>query len=95
MSDDVVIVVTQSPPTVISPVIGEKGDKGDSGDSNFSFKQVAASSNWLIDHGLNKFPSVTVTDTSGNVIEGDVKMLTKNTLSIDFSAPFSGNAYLN
>jgi hypothetical protein len=56
--------------------------------------QGVPSDKWVINHGLNKYPSASITDTSGNVITGDVVHIDKNTLEANFSSSFSGEAYI-
>ena len=65
------------------------------GDKTYIHKQVIASNTWEITHNLYKYPSVSVVDTGGNVVIGDVEYTSLNTLVIKFTAPFSGTAYLN
>lgn len=72
------------------PVPTESG-----GDKTYIHKQVIASNTWEITHNLYKYPSVSVVDTGGNVVIGDVEYISLNTLVIKFTAPFSGTAYLN
>ena len=57
--------------------------------------QGAPSSSWLVTHDMNKYPSVTVVDSSDNVVEGEVEYNSLNTLTINFSGGFSGKAYIN
>jgi len=64
-------------------------------DANFVFTQGVPSATWNRTHNLNKFPSVTVVDTSKQIVIGDVIYTNTNSLVITFSAPFSGEAYLN
>lgn len=63
--------------------------------STFVYDQAVASNNWIIQHDLNKYPSVTVVDSANSVVVGDVNYLTSNTLEITFHGAFSGKAYLN
>ena len=63
--------------------------------SNFVFNQSIASATWVVQHDLNKFPSVTVVDSNKDIVYGNVRYNTLNTLTITFSAPFSGQAYMN
>ena len=65
------------------------------GDKTYIHRQVIASNAWEITHNLYKYPSVSVVDTGGNVVIGDVEYTSLNTLVIKFTAPFSGMAYLN
>lgn len=65
------------------------------GDKNFVFEQYSASNIWLIYHGLDKYPSVTIVDSANTVVCGDIVYLDANSLEVHFSAAFSGRAYLN
>ena len=65
------------------------------GDKTYLFTQATASDTWEIKHNLYKYPSVSVVDTGSNVVIGDIKYTSLNTLVIKFTAPFSGTAYLN
>jgi hypothetical protein len=64
-------------------------------DANFIFTQVIPSATWNITHNLGKFCSVTVVNTSNEIVVGNVTYVNDNSLTITFSAPFSGKAYLN
>ena len=64
-------------------------------DANFVFTQVIPSATWNITHNLGKFCSVTVVNTSNEIVIGNVTYVNDNSLTITFSAPFSGKAYLN
>lgn len=57
--------------------------------------QIMASSQWTIGHNLNKFPTVTIVDSSGNVVVGDIEYFDKNNVVLTFKSEFSGKAYLN
>lgn len=67
--------------------------------SSFKFAhihtQTSASSSWSITHGLGKYPSATVVDSAGSEVIGEVNYTDNNNLTITFTAPFSGKAYLN
>ena len=64
-------------------------------DANFVFTQGVPSATWNITHNLGKFCSVTVVDTSKQIVIGDITYTNDNSLTITFSAPFSGEAFLN
>ena len=64
-------------------------------DRFFEFNQATASNNWNISHNLNKFPSVSIADSGGSAVQGLISYIDSNNLTISFSAPFSGKAYLN
>lgn len=57
--------------------------------------QIDLSKDWIIPHGLGKYPSVTVIDDGDNVVYGDIKYITNNELMVSFNGAFSGKAYLN
>lgn len=63
--------------------------------TTFVFDQPSAEEEWTIVHNLNRFPSVTVVDSSGSVCIGEVLYIDENTVKCVFSAPFAGVAYLN
>lgn len=64
-------------------------------DKHFIFNQESSANVWNINHNLNKRPSVTIVDTGGNEVIGDVIYTSLNNIVIHFSNPFSGTAYLN
>jgi hypothetical protein len=78
------------------PYGGIKGDKGDVGsDLNYVHNQSVAESEWLITHNLDKYPSVTIVDSTNDECEGNVLHVSTNQVLITFSAPFAGRAFLN
>jgi len=66
-----------------------------SGDKNFVFEQGVPSATWTIQHNLNKFPSVTSVNNNKVQMYGEVTYIDENNLTINFSAGFSGKAYMN
>ena len=65
------------------------------GDKHYHHEQVNPSRVWEITHNLAKYPTVTITDTSGNEYEGDVKQIDENMIVLTFSAALAGYADLN
>lgn len=65
------------------------------GDTFFPYTQIIASDTWVILHGLGKYPSVTVVDSAGTVVTGDVAYDSINQVTLTFAGAFSGKAYLN
>jgi len=57
-------------------------------DSNFVFDQAIASNTWVITHNLSKYPSVTIVDSAGDEIEGDISYQNTQQLTVVFSASF-------
>lgn len=64
-------------------------------DKTFTFNQAVASTEWKINHRLNKYPSVTIVDSGNSIVIGDIEYIDKNNVKCTFSSAFSGAAYLN
>ena len=56
--------------------------------------QGTPSTVWTIDHALSGFPSVTVVDSSKTVVFGEVSYTSMAQVVVNFTAAFSGYAYL-
>lgn len=56
--------------------------------------QSAISDHWVINHSLGGYPSVMVVDTARNVVIGEITYNSTTQVVVDFSAAFSGYAYL-
>jgi len=56
--------------------------------------QSSVSSTWTVTHALGGRPSVTVVDSAGTVVIGDITYNSNTQVTISFSSPFSGYAYL-
>ena len=67
----------------------------DAGDKNFVFTQDSASNTWVIQHNLNKFPSVTSVNINNIQMYGEVVFTDVNNLTINFTSASSGKAYIN
>ena len=67
----------------------------DAGDKNFVFTQDVASNTWVIQHNLNKFPSVTSVNINNIEMYGEVVFTDVNNLTINFTSASSGKAYIN
>lgn len=76
-------------------LIGDKTSADLGIDQTYTHTQSVASATWTITHNLNKRPSVTVVDSGGTVVIGDVQYIDDNTIIITFIGAFSGAAYLN
>lgn len=57
--------------------------------------QVVPAIQWNITHNLNKFPSVSIVDSSYEEVIGEVEYIDSNNLTVRFTASFSGEAYIN
>lgn len=63
--------------------------------THYTHEQMVPSGMWIIQHNLDKFPSVTITDSAGSVVYGEITYKDKNVVHANFSAGFSGTAYCN
>lgn len=61
----------------------------------YVFNQASPLATWTIVHDLNRFPSATVVDSTGALVEGDVLYVDSNNITLSFAGAFSGIAYLN
>lgn len=64
-------------------------------DKNYIHKQQSASDTWTVIHNLGKFPSITVVDSAGTVVTGEIVLQTTEQAVISFNGAFSGKAYCN
>lgn len=91
----------QGPQGPIGPVgaqgaQGPQGPQGDpSGPVSYTHTQYSAASTWSITHNLGYKPNVTVSDSAGTIIEGEIAYPTSSTIVLSFSSAFAGTAYLS
>lgn len=74
---------------------GSESGGGGGGDLTYTHTQLQPAEVWTIQHNLGKHPSVTVADSAGSVVMGDVEYLDRNTVRVTFMAAFAGTAHLN
>ena len=61
----------------------------------FVYAQNTPSDTWTISHNLTFHPNVTVVDSGGSVVEGEISYPTPTTVLLTFRSGFSGKAYLS
>lgn len=61
----------------------------------FTFNQAVSTATWTINHNLGMFPSVSVIDSVGNFVTGNINYIDDRNLEITFKSAFKGKAYLN
>lgn len=61
----------------------------------FIHDQIVSAEEWIIEHNLGKFPTITIVDTADSVVVGNVEYKSENVLRVRFTSEFSGKAYLN
>jgi hypothetical protein len=76
---------------------GRQGEPGPAGtDQAYTHNQIIPSATWNVEHTLTKpRPSVTVVDSAGTTVEGEIQFVSDTRITISFTAPFAGYAYLN
>jgi len=74
---------------------GGSGGGGTGGPMSYIHTQPTVSATWMVEHHLGWFPNVTVIDSAGSTVEGDVAHIDNETMTISFSGAFTGTAYLS
>lgn len=74
--------------------IGIQGPPGSGVDKHYT-QTFSNTNSILINHNLNKNPSVTIVDTNGVEIEVDVQHLSLNSVQLDWGPVCSGTVYFN
>jgi hypothetical protein len=64
-------------------------------DKNFVHTQSSSSATWTVTHNLNKKASVTIVDSMGTTVVGQVDYVNDNVVTISFKSAFSGKAFIN
>ena len=64
-------------------------------DKNYVHNQTTASDTWVVEHNLNKYPSVSVINSANEEVIGEVEYDNVNQITIKFAAAFKGKATLN
>jgi hypothetical protein len=91
------IVLSASGPQGPQGPAGAPGANGLDGDAHqtYIYNQNTPSATWTITHNLNAYPSVTVIDSAGTYVIGNIEYISNNVLQLTFSAAFAGQALLN
>ncbi len=77
----------------ITMLLYDYGEFG--GDKTYAYPQDVPLAQWVVTHNMNKYPSVSVVDSAGSAVVGEVLYDSLNQVTINFSAPFSGKAFFN
>ena len=84
------IIVNQDPPNQI--VVRLTTTNGNT--RRHVHTQGAVSSTWVINHTLGGKPSVTIVDSADTTVVGEVTYNSNSQVTVTFTQPFSGYAYL-
>lgn len=75
---------------------GPQGPQGEPSDPvSYLHNQGVLSAVWTIVHNLGYAPNITVADSAGTIVEGDIQYVDGVSVTIQFSYPFLGKAYLS
>ena len=66
-----------------------------SGDKNYVFTQPTNINPWVVNHGLNKYPSVSVVNNANITVYGEVDYDSLNQVTITFKDATNGQAFFN
>lgn len=69
--------------------------KGAGGDKHYVHKQETASDVWEVTHNLGKEPAVTIIDSAGTEVIGEVEHVSLSKCILRFEGAFSGKAIFN
>lgn len=83
-------IVLENPRSDFVIEIGNGGSGG--ARRSHTHVQSSASDTWVVNHNLNAVPAVTIIDSAGTEVEGEVTHTTPNQSVLRFNAPFSGTA---
>ena len=64
-------------------------------DKHFEHRQLTPSAVWEVEHNLVKFPAVSIVDSGGTAVVGDIEYINENKVKLLFQSAFSGKAYFN
>lgn len=101
-ADAEIVVVNDAIPGPRGPE-GPEGPRGVDGklgglaleDVSYVHTQATPLAVWYVKHGLNFYPNVTVVDSAGSVVEGNITYLDRSSTVLSFGAAFSGEAYFS
>lgn len=75
---------------------GPTGPQGEPGaDLTYTFTQSTPAATWTINHNLGEYLNVSVVDSAGTQVYGQIDYQDANTIVVTFVAAFSGKAYLS
>lgn len=76
--------------------VGPAGPPGPPGGARtYPHDQLLPATIWYVEHNLGRYPSVTVIDSAGDEVEGEIVHLSLNALEARFTAAFSGRLICN
>lgn len=88
------INVSTSPTQTAITLVTESGDLiTTTFNSSYIHEQTVAANQWIINHNLNKYPSVTIVNNLNVEVVGDITYTNTNQVVLSFSNSFTGKAF--
>ena len=84
------VIVNQDSPNLVTV----RANSGAANTRRYEHTQGTAATSWVITHTLGGKPSVTIVDSADTHVFGDVIYNSTTQITVNFSAAFSGKAYL-
>lgn len=84
------VLVNQEAPNLVTV----RANSGAANTRRYEHTQSQAATTWIITHTLGGKPSVTIVDSADTHVFGDVTYNSTSQITVNFSAAFSGKAYL-
>jgi len=94
-------VIKASPKTVIiakpvETIVASSFSAIPTSATTYTHTQDVSSASWIITHNLGYFPGgVSIVDSAGSKVYGDVSYVSENQIMINFSSAFGGKAYIS
>ena len=64
-------------------------------DKHYEHNQLTPSATWEVEHNLKKYPAVSIVDSAGSVVVGEIEYINENKVILLFQGAFSGKAFFN
>lgn len=74
---------------------GAPGEPGDPAALTYVHHQTTPQATWTIEHGLGLYLNITVVDSAGSQVEGEVLYQDAEQIVVSFEGAFSGRAFLS
>ena len=64
-------------------------------DKHYEFRQLTPSDRWEVEHNLDKYPAVSIVDSAGTAVVGEIEYINPNKVILLFQGAFTGKAFFN
>lgn len=64
-------------------------------DKTYVHNQITASNKWIIEHNLEKYPTIAIIDSGNTTVVGEIEYVNLNLVYVTFNGIFSGKAFCN